>query len=170
MSVAVDGSEIPFPTTWDVKKPRINNGKDLPFPPISEPSMVLLMDEILHHLGCIKPYKQWDIYHINWLAGFCPSTVLPARFIQWPGHFKVDWHHRGQRCQAWKIDAWKMKKFLRKKMVPENPKKKNTKAFGTVSFREGYCNTYLVGGWTNPFRKNSILSTWVISSRDRGWK
>ena len=23
----------------------------------------------------LKPYKQWDIYHINWLAGFCPSTV-----------------------------------------------------------------------------------------------
>ena len=28
---------------------------------------VLLMDEILHHLGCIKPYKQWDIYqNLNW--------------------------------------------------------------------------------------------------------
>ena len=25
-----------------------------------------LMEEILHHLGCIKPCKQWDIYHINW--------------------------------------------------------------------------------------------------------
>ena len=24
------------------------------------------MKEILHHLGCIKPSKWWDIYHINW--------------------------------------------------------------------------------------------------------
>jgi len=29
-------------------------------------TVILLMEEILHHLGCIKPYKQWDIYHINW--------------------------------------------------------------------------------------------------------
>ena len=27
---------------------------------------LLLMAEILHHLGYIKPYKQWNIYHINW--------------------------------------------------------------------------------------------------------
>jgi len=25
---------------------------------------------ILHQLGCIKPFESWDIYHINWLAGF----------------------------------------------------------------------------------------------------
>ena len=30
------------------------------------PSTILLMEEILHHLGCIKPCKWWDIYHINW--------------------------------------------------------------------------------------------------------
>ena len=24
------------------------------------------MEEILHHLGCIKSCKKWDIYHINW--------------------------------------------------------------------------------------------------------
>ena len=33
------------------------------------------MEEILHHLGCMKPYKQWDKLPINWLAGFQPSTV-----------------------------------------------------------------------------------------------
>ena len=31
---------------------------------------ILLMEEILHHLTCIKPCLYWDIYHINWLAGF----------------------------------------------------------------------------------------------------
>ena len=25
-----------------------------------------LMEEILHHLGCIKPNGYWDIYYINW--------------------------------------------------------------------------------------------------------
>ena len=33
------------------------------------------MEEILHHLGCIKPCKWWDKLSINWLAGFQPSTV-----------------------------------------------------------------------------------------------
>ena len=28
-------------------------------------SVILLMEEILHHMGCIKPCKYWDIYHIN---------------------------------------------------------------------------------------------------------
>ena len=32
--------------------------------------VLLLMEEILHHLGCIKPYEYLDIYSINWLAGF----------------------------------------------------------------------------------------------------
>ena len=33
---------------------------------------ILLTEEILHHLGCIKPCKEWDIYHMDWLviAGF----------------------------------------------------------------------------------------------------
>ena len=28
--------------------------------------MTLLMEEILHHLGCIKPRKYWDKLSINW--------------------------------------------------------------------------------------------------------
>ena len=31
---------------------------------------ILLMEEILHHLGCRTPCKLQDIHHINWLAGF----------------------------------------------------------------------------------------------------
>ena len=23
-----------------------------------------------NHLGCVKPCISWDMYHINWLAGF----------------------------------------------------------------------------------------------------
>ena len=28
--------------------------------------LILFMEEILHHLGCIKLYRWWDIYHTNW--------------------------------------------------------------------------------------------------------
>ena len=28
--------------------------------------VILLMAEILHHLGCMKPYKYWDKLPINW--------------------------------------------------------------------------------------------------------
>ena len=27
---------------------------------------ILLMEEILHHLGCIKPQEDWDIYYTSW--------------------------------------------------------------------------------------------------------
>ena len=27
---------------------------------------ILLMEEILHHLGCLKPFKQWDKQPVNW--------------------------------------------------------------------------------------------------------
>ena len=36
---------------------------------------LLLMAEILHHLGCMKPYKQWDKLPTSTGAGFQPSTV-----------------------------------------------------------------------------------------------
>ena len=29
-------------------------------------SSILLMEASLHHPTCVKPCKQWDIYHINW--------------------------------------------------------------------------------------------------------
>ena len=40
-------------------------------------SVILLMTEILHHLGCIKPYKQWDKLPINWCRiSAINSTIL----------------------------------------------------------------------------------------------
>ena len=35
------------------------------FEHVEQWTLVLLMEEILHHLGCVKPYKWWDIYHIT---------------------------------------------------------------------------------------------------------
>ena len=38
-------------------------------------SMILLMEGILHHLGCKKPCKYWDKVPTSTGAGFRPSTV-----------------------------------------------------------------------------------------------
>ena len=38
-------------------------------------TLILLMDEILHRLVCIKPCKSWDKLPTSTDAGFCPSTV-----------------------------------------------------------------------------------------------
>ena len=37
--------------------------------------IVLLMEEILHHLGCTNPCKYWDKLPTSTGAGFQPSTV-----------------------------------------------------------------------------------------------
>ena len=44
---------------------------------------ILLMQEIPHHLTCMKPCKIWDLFHINWFRIL--STVL-LRF-RYPKHF-----------------------------------------------------------------------------------
>ena len=33
-------------------------------------SVLLFLEEILHHLLSMKPYETWNVLHINWLAGF----------------------------------------------------------------------------------------------------
>ena len=46
---------------------------------------ILLMEEILHQLGCMKPYKKWDKLHINWcrissinsISGHVRSNMKP---------------------------------------------------------------------------------------------
>ena len=43
-------------------------------------SYILLMEEILLHLGCRKPYEYWDIYYINWWSPdfFHQQYVFPS--------------------------------------------------------------------------------------------
>jgi hypothetical protein len=40
--------------------------------------MTRWVEEILHHLGWLKPYQSWDkrINHLSTGAGFLPSTVV----------------------------------------------------------------------------------------------
>ena len=52
------GSEIPKRSVWSH---RLFN--------------VPCVEEILHHLGCLKPYKSWDKPPINLWFGFLPPTV-----------------------------------------------------------------------------------------------
>ena len=42
-----------------------------------------LMEEILDHLGCMKLCKLWDIYNINWLAGFLNHQRYDIA-LNWP--------------------------------------------------------------------------------------
>ena len=43
--------------------------------------MILLMEEILHHLLSMKPYEKWDILHINWCRiSSIDNTVLRLLF------------------------------------------------------------------------------------------
>ena len=37
--------------------------------------MILLMEEILHHLTRMKPRKKWDIYHINIIFAINNSNI-----------------------------------------------------------------------------------------------
>ena len=39
-------------------------------------TIILLMEEILHHQGCLKLCKQWDKLTINWCRISEPSTVF----------------------------------------------------------------------------------------------
>ena len=81
--------EIPFPTTWDgmVLKPCLNNGISTTNQPyqlvswsrISKPSTVLLMEEILHHLGCITPCKSWDKLSTSWCRISSINSITSSR-------------------------------------------------------------------------------------------
>ena len=44
---------------------------------ITHTETLRLMDEILHHLECMKPYKSWDIYHIN----FCRISSINSMYL-----------------------------------------------------------------------------------------
>ena len=37
---------------------------------------ILLMAEILHHLLSMKPYKKWNILHINWCRIFSINSII----------------------------------------------------------------------------------------------
>ncbi len=60
-----------------------------------KPVNILLMEEILHHLGCIKPCKWWDKLPINWCRISAINSItlkrpadqnikLGAQLMRWP--------------------------------------------------------------------------------------
>ena len=46
--------------------------------------VILLMEEILHQLGCIKPVNNW-IDYLSTGAGFLPSTVISPKALKLSG-------------------------------------------------------------------------------------
>ena len=51
------------------------------------PQLILLMEEILHHQGCIKPCKLWDKLPTSTGVGFQPSTSHVSLILQiWTQH------------------------------------------------------------------------------------
>ena len=46
--------------------------------PVEHPPKPLFMEEILHHLGCIKPVKQWDILPTSTGADFFHQQCYPS--------------------------------------------------------------------------------------------
>ena len=50
--------------------------------------MILLMEEILHHLGCMKPLKWWDKPPISWLAGFLNHQQYLSDKTGIPNHLR----------------------------------------------------------------------------------
>ena len=51
-----------------------------------------LMEEILHHLGCIKPCEYWDIYRIDW----CRISSINS-ITRWPLNDKPFLQHGGAK-------------------------------------------------------------------------
>ena len=49
---------------------------------------LLLMEEIKHHLGCVKPSKWWDTYHINWCrtSSINRMSISSNIFRGWGAH------------------------------------------------------------------------------------
>ena len=43
--------------------------------------MLLLVEEILHHLGCIEPCKEWDILHINWCKISAIDSIISQVYV-----------------------------------------------------------------------------------------
>ena len=56
--------------------------------------MILLMEELLHHLGCIKPCK-WDNSHINWWISSIDHMIRISKDLENP---EVETCQRGDLC------------------------------------------------------------------------
>ena len=79
------GSRIVFKNATFFWANMLNHRACVPTPNMdcSNSRMLLLMEEILHHLRCIKPCKEWDIYHINWCRISSINSILRNLLVDW---------------------------------------------------------------------------------------
>ena len=79
--------------------------------------MILLVEEILHHLGCITPVvNNGDIYYISWLAGFrnhqpYVQIIFIKSWIQESFH-QSGWLMPGTLNNHFLMDVWWNNHFL----------------------------------------------------------
>ena len=64
---------------------------------------LLLMEEILHHLGWLKPYKEWDNHHPLWCRIFSINSSIPPPWFCLLRSFysiKFVWLQISKACKA----------------------------------------------------------------------
>ena len=125
------------------------------------------MEDILHHLGCIKPCKQWDKLRINYLstdAGFLPSTVFtdPQLIVNMPAspcHLTpIQSCSSSSICGGFKLPTWRQ-------WQNDPPKPWNPWSLG--SLMRSWCSYLLFIKWMCAFcwplgaRKPPELSTFL---------
>ena len=63
---------------------------------------VLLMDEILHHLGWLKPYKYWDNHHPWWCRILSINSINQNSGHDFPWWFGAQWFWFRLDPRKWK--------------------------------------------------------------------
>ena len=109
--------------------------------------VILLMDKILHHLGWLKPYKQWDNHHPWW------CRILSINSISWPKKHTKIWGEafcQEEPCQ------WASSSFRQGPLVESKNGRLSRNGFGCDS-----CS------WDS-FRGVSKYLTWNPSFLDIG--
>ena len=80
-----------------------------------EKPVILLMEEILHHLGCIKPSKWWDKLPINWCRiSSINSTIMNEWYPLISNSYMIDickwnvpWPHDPRKEGVCEAPTWK---------------------------------------------------------------
>ena len=87
---------------WNIKSTGVNlqaYNKSKETKSTTNQQMIRLMEEILHHLRWLKPYKQWDNHHPWWCRISSINSISSSAgfFPCFPFNPPVSWHSLGYR-------------------------------------------------------------------------
>ena len=137
--------------------------------------MILLIEEILHHLGCIKSCNSDSgiVYHITW-SGFLPSVCLyfPVDVLQKNVHPPKEPFERG--CDI--PNEYPLYKFIWG-WFPSGPHPKGTLPFSLWKKMSGWpwlCSKNTAGYTTRELEQAMYLCSWFTNHKIyrcliRGW-